>query len=386
MDQEEFSILLSKYLDGTASPDEKKALESFYLEKQKKDNAMSRLDEDKAKQVWQEIDATVTETTKSHYLKKILWTAACVIAILTVSVLLIQRFSNSGHSSIQEQSLAKIPDTLQADAPPAGNKAQLILANGNRVILSGDTVLRISDFNRLENGVLVCNTNAVETKEKYAFQTLIVPRGGQFQLELMDGTKIWLNAASKIRFPAAFEEGDRKVYLMEGEAFFEVAKQNVHGKRIPFVVDVRGEEVQVLGTSFNVNAYQKNKVFTALVEGSIQVRDQYRNRNQVIKPGEESSISKEGIEVYAKDVKQMDAWRRGIFSFSPDMKLIAILEELGRWYDFEIVMPNKPIDKTFEGKVSKKLHASKIIDMLNYSGIKCTLINTPNGKKLIVKP
>lgn len=123
MDQEEFSILLSKYLDGTASPDEKKALESFYLEKQKKDNAMSRLDEDKAKQVWQEIDATVTATTKSHYLKKIMWTAACVIAILTVSVLIIQRFSNSGHSSIQEQSLAKIPDTLQADAPPADRKS-----------------------------------------------------------------------------------------------------------------------------------------------------------------------------------------------------------------------------------------------------------------------
>lgn len=384
MDQEEFSILLAKYLDGTASPDEIKALESFYLEKQKKDNAMPMLDEDKAKQVWQEIDATVTETNKSHYLKKILWTAACAIAILSVSLLVIQRFSN--HRSLQEQPLAKIADALQVDAPPAGNKAQLILANGNRVILAGDTVMRISDFNRLENGVLVCNANAVEAKEKYAYQTLIVPRGGQFQLELADGTKIWVNAASKVRFPTAFEEGDRKVYLMEGEAFFEVAKKNVNGKRIPFVVDVRGEEVQVLGTSFNVNAYQKNKVFTALVEGSVQVRDRYRNKNRILKPGEESIISKKGLEVYAKDMEQMDAWRRGIFIFSADMKLASILEELGRWYDFEVVMPKKPIDKTFEGKVSKKLHASNIIDMLNYSGIKCKLINTPTGKKLIVKP
>lgn len=384
IDQDEFNALLTKYLDGRASVEEIRMLESFYLSKQLQDKSIRTLSDEKARQVWKGINTTIFNSQKRIVKKSTIWAAACTIAILMISLWTI--LSNLTYQKSTEQSSIVSTDTVPVDASPGSDKAQLILANGQVIPLDSETAREVGVFNRLEKGgTLVMQADGANQEEQYAYQTLIVPRGGQFKLVLSDGSKIWVNSASRLRFPTSFGKDSRKIFLEEGEAFFEVAKQDIAGRRIPFIVDVKGEQVSVLGTAFNVSTYYRSAIVTSLVEGSVKVNDSRTKKNIILRPGQESILNASGIQVKERNIEQMDAWREGIFSFSGDMKITDVLQQIGRWYDFDIVMPTAPVNKSFEGKISKRLKASHIIELLNYSGIKCELINTDSGKKLVVK-
>src|SRR5690606_18957184 len=155
--------------------------------------------------------------------------------------------------------------------------------------------------------------------------TLTTPRGGQYQTTLSDGTKVWLNAGSSLRYPLHFPT-DKRVVTLEGEAFFEVS----HDTKRPFTVRVADTEIEVLGTQFNVNSYRN--VTTTLVAGSVKIAND--TGQQLLKPGQEARVE-EHITVHAADIDKVTAWKNGYFHFKDD-NMMEIMDQLARWYDVDV--------------------------------------------------
>ncbi len=265
------------------------------------------------------------------------------------------------------------------DVLPGGDKAILTLADGSTIVLDS-----------AQNGALAQqgNTKVIKlggklaydpagTSKEVVYNTITTPRGGQYQVELPDGSQVWLNAASSLRFPTAFAGKERRVEI-SGEAYFEVAKN----KAMPFVVSVNGAEVQVLGTHFNIMAYNEEKaVKTTLLEGS--VRFVSGNNNSLLKPGQQSQLSKEGqVKVISSvDVDEVMAWKNGMFNFK-NADLETVMRQLSRWYDVDIEYQGEIKPKKFGGEIQRDLNLSEVLEGLKETGIHFRI----EGKKLIVLP
>lgn len=273
----------------------------------------------------------------------------------------------------KEQPAAVIAENKPTDIAPGTNKAVLTLTNGstvtldslgNQVIKQGATVVH------QKNGQLQYDTESNTTAVGY--NILTVPRGGQFHVVLPDGSKVWLNAASSLRYPTAFTGNERLVEL-QGQGYFEVAK-NVEQ---PFVVKVDEMTVKVLGTSFDVMAYKDEKAInTTLITGAVKVND------QVLKPGQQASLDNANgcMYVYNADIQQVIAWKTGFFEFD-NAKLADIMRQVSRWYDVDITY-NKNIEpKLFGGRISRNLPLSEILHMLEANGAKFNM----NGRSLIIE-
>ncbi|EOR94312.1 putative anti-sigma factor [Arcticibacter svalbardensis MN12-7] len=221
------------------------------------------------------------------------------------------------------------------DILPAEYKASLTLGNGKTMELSDQTSLP-----QMGSG---------------GMYTLTVPKGGTFKLLLHDGTRVWLNASSKLRYPNTFTGSERKVYL-EGEAFFEVTKDRSR----PFLVMVEGKTIEVLGTSFNVHAYH-GKVQATLVEGSIKIIN--KGRYSFLKPGQEAIITDQHTEVSAVDVKPTIAWKNGEFYFNED-PLPEIMNEISRWYDVQVVYTGNISQGKYTGAISRQATLAEVLEML----------------------
>lgn len=226
-----------------------------------------------------------------------------------------------------------------AEIIPGVGKAQLKLANGQIVNLDDSVQFKIEE---IEGTEISTSERMIRYKEKDTlrtaiteekYNTLIIPRGGEYALELADGTRVWLNAESTLKYPVKFVGGERKVE-MTGEGYFEVAKN----KEKPFIVMVNGVDVRVLGTSFNVSAYNEN-VITTLVEGKVQLK---RGVDSVILLPDQQGVwvkEKQGFEVKQVDARNFSLWREGIFYFE-DVDLETILDEMARWYNVHIFYRN----------------------------------------------
>jgi len=270
---------------------------------------------------------------------------------------------------------------------PGRNTATLTLADGSVVVLDsaengtltsqGDVkVIKISD------GLLSFNAPSSNPKEA-VYNTISTPRGGQYQIELADGTKVWLNAASSLKFPTAFIGNERTV-VMSGEGYFEVAKD----KKMPFNVIANGIRIDVLGTHFNVNAYSdENTIATTLLEGSLKVTNQAiagkRSQSLIIKPGQQAKLTSEReIElVNDVDVEQAVAWKNGQFQFD-NQDIGTIMRQVSRWYDVDVVYRGPVPQRFFTGKISRSSNASQVIRMLEYAGVNVSLV----GKNIVVVP
>ncbi len=194
---------------------------------------------------------------------------------------------------------------------------------------------------RLQNGLLSYDDGRDAGASSEAFNTITTPPGRQFQIVLPDGTKIWLNAASNLRYPVAFSAGERKV-MVEGEAYLEVAED----ARRPFMVDVAGQsEIQVLGTSFNINAYKDEKAQrTTLLQGRVRVKT--AKVEKVLSPGQEAVVS-DGLTVQENaNLTQAVAWKNGIFHFD-NASLESVMRQLSRWYDVEVIYEKQVPALTF---------------------------------------
>lgn len=209
------------------------------------------------------------------------------------------------------------------------------------------------------------------------YNTINTARGNLYKLVLSDSSRVWLNSASSLRFPAVFSGTERSVELA-GEADFEVARN----KTMPFRVKVNGMEVEVLGTRFNVNAYtDEGAVETTLLEGAVKVRND--KGFVLIKPGEQAVTKNNETEIGVSeaDLDQVMAWQEGFFEFD-NTELPVIMRQISRWYDVDIIYKGQTGDKKFGGRISKSLNLGDVLILLEANGVRFTL----EGKTLIVKP
>ena len=233
-----------------------------------------------------------------------------------------------------EPPTAGLAPAATEEVAPGGNKARLLLGNGKALVLDQMADGPISGDAQLhkEDAALVYGPSGGNSSN-----TLITPKGGQYRVQLEDGTKVWLNAASSLEYPVAFNGGDRTVRLT-GEAYFEVAKNATK----PFFVQVNGMTVQVLGTNFNINAYAEEKRFTTtLLEGAVRVVA--GNQRLTLAPGEQTSLEKGILQRAAGDAEDAIAWKNGIFTFK-NHELAAVMRDISRWYDVNIIY-DKGIDE-----------------------------------------
>lgn len=275
---------------------------------------------------------------------------------------------------------AQIPMAIHSsDIAPGTNGAILTLSNGSRIVLDSihtDTIsLQDGSVARVSGNKLVYENKGKEN----TYNTMSTPNGRQFQLQLPDGTRVWLNSASSIRYPTAFSGTVRDVEIT-GEAYFEVARDADR----PFRVNVRNKaEVEVLGTNFNVNAYDNElTINTTLLEGSVRVL-QRGHQGVVIKPGQQAQIvntlpqqesSKPGeIKVIADaNIEKTVAWKDGLFNFN-GAKLDEVMRQLERWYDIHVIYENGVPDIELAGKMTRGVSLQGLLIVLKELGVHCKL-------------
>lgn len=264
---------------------------------------------------------------------------------------------------------------------PGKAGAILTLADGSQVVLDSLDNGVIANQNGarvvLRNGQLAYDP-AENGNGEIVFNTISTPKGRQFQVTLPDGTLVWLNAASSIRYPTVFSGEERKVEVT-GEAYFEVAKN----AKMPFRLNVNNKaEINVLGTHFNVNAYDNEKaIATTLLEGSVRVA---ANLDQpvILQPGQQAQIAKAGINVIENaDIDKVIAWKNGLFHFE-GATLAEIMRQLERWYDIEVVYEKGIPDIEFEGEMTRDVSLNGLLVMLGKTEMHFRL----EGRKLIVLP
>ena len=265
------------------------------------------------------------------------------------------------------------------DIPPGGNKATLTLANGKQVIL--DSLSSTESFR--QGSSLVTNTDGqlAYSVEKnpidVVFNTLTTPRGGQYQVTLSDGSKAWLNAESSIYFPTNFTGNERRVRIT-GEVYFEIEKN----PDMPFKVDVGQMEIRVLGTHFNINAYDSGDIIkTTLLEGSVEV---IREKSTLrLRPGQQAQVTSKGETSVVDNVNidEVVAWKAGYFQFnSADIE--TVMRQITRWYDVEVLYEGK-VTKLFGGSIPRDMSASNVFKALELTGGVNFEID---GKTIIVRP
>ncbi|MGF6846032.1 transmembrane sensor [Chitinophaga sp. W3I9] len=304
------------------------------------------------------------------------WAAAVLLLIVATSILLLVTKTRKA-----DKLPAVVTENIKKDVKPGGTKAMLTLANGNVIALDSSlkgTLAKQGDVNlHVSPGMLKYDQNKQTAANSIAYNILKTPKGGQYQLELPDGSKVWLNAASSLKFPTAFVGKERRVEL-NGEAYFEVARNASQ----PFFVSVNNASIAVLGTSFNVMAYADEAAMrTTLLEGAVKVSQ--ANASSVLKPGEQSLLEPNGkMKVIENaDVSLAVAWKNGLTSFkSADIK--TIMRQVERWYDVEVVYSGAIPVRSFTGDIPRDANLSELLRLLEISRIHFKM----EQRRLIVMP
>lgn len=273
-----------------------------------------------------------------------------------------------------------VEQRVSHDALPGGNRATLALSGGKTIVLdSADNGLLATlggiNVQKAKDGQLIYRVTGDAQSDDVAFNTLSTPRGGQYQIVLPDGSKVWLNAASSLRFPAVFKGKERRLELT-GEAYFEVASN----PDMPFKVVFGNTEVEVLGTHFNIMAYDDEAVMEAtLLEGSVSIRR--GGVMNMLRPGQQASMEHNGVATVIEhvDVSEAVAWKDGLFQFH-DADLQSVMREAARWYDLDVTYEGDIPQRRFTGRISRNVKASELLSILKYTGVNFKI----EDKKIIV--
>ncbi|TSJ40529.1 DUF4974 domain-containing protein [Mucilaginibacter corticis] len=378
MQQHEANVLWTKFLAGQCTDEERLLVESWFHH--------LNIDE--------EIDLSESEIDTSHQKMweavrpveakiKPLWHRIAIAAsvIICLSFAAIYYLHKPGP---QKQMVYNKPQDLL----PGGNKAILTLSNGKKIVLNniknGNVAVQAgAQIVKTQNGQLVYslnNTNPglpAESAGSLTYNTITTPRGGQWQLTLPDGSRVWLNAASSITFPAMFSGQNRNVKIT-GEVYFEV----VHNAAKPFNVTVGGLTIEDLGTHFNINAYDdEGSIKTTLLEGSVKVSS--RAASTTLIPGQQSSVDQNSDKIYVKnaDVDEAISWKNGLFQFDrADIK--TVMREFARWYDVNVQYSGKIPVRAFSGSIDRNTKASVALQILSIQGVHFQI----KDKQIIVLP
>ncbi len=292
--------------------------------------------------------------TKNLYWGKI---AAAAIILITLSI--------GGLYYLSRKDI-KSSDELAHDIAPGGNKAILTLANGEKISLSdakngklavaaGVTVTKLSD------GKIVYAI-APGKVSNTALNSIETPRGGQYEVILPDGSKVLLNAASSLTYPASFVALKERRVELKGEAYFEIAKD----KRHPFIVKSENQEIKVLGTHFNINSYIDEPVTkTTLVEGSVLIK--VSGVEEVLSPGNQAVNGPDGLDVVEANLDEVLAWKNGYFMFDSE-SIESVMRKISRWYNVDVVFKGLVSKDKFGGTVSRFANVSQVLRKLEYTG------------------
>jgi len=373
--------LLKKYLAGNCTEQERGLLETWYLQYYQQD--LPDLSETSRQQLRQEVWAALPNHTKEETQNPIRKKFNFLPYISAAAILIV--FSCIGLYVYKVlQTVPKPVDVMTAAATIAPGKytASLTLVNGKTINLS-DTktgVVVNADETKYNDGTAIPSSLRAEVKQSQLV-VASTPLGGTYQFTLPDGTKVWLNAASTLKFPSSFAGLiSRKVELIGGEAYFEVSKDKSH----PFIVTSNGQQVEVLGTHFNINAYNDDgSTKTTLEEGSVRVSSS--TSLATLKPGQQSILNSNTIKVSSADLETTLAWKNGLFSFT-DADVKTIMPQIARWYNINIEYAGDIPKDLITGGISRQSNLATVLKMLEMVHLKFSL-TAQNGKQtLIISP
>lgn len=325
-------------------------------------------------------DSLNKKKTKYRYEKlRYVAAAAVFIAVAYFSFFLLSETSNPPDIEKTDRGITAIV--------PGGDKAFIILDDGSQVDLdkvSKDSLFTFEGISMIKNddGSVSYSVNAdFLAGEEIKYHTIVTPRGGQYQLTLSDGTQVWLNASSSLKFPLRFDDKVREVEL-QGEAYFEVAKQNHKSRRVPFIVQSGSQELEVLGTIFNIQAYNED-VITTLVEGKVRLGSVQSDDKIELNPQDQAVLKKNQKHFKVEKVNPMYAmaWKDGNFAFKK-ASIKEVMEEVARWYDVEVEYRTTERGSRFTGTISKFEQLDKLLQFIEMTG---SVQFSTEGRKIVVQ-
>jgi ferric-dicitrate binding protein FerR (iron transport regulator) len=368
---------LLNYLENSDDRQLKQIMQGRFVNDIKNSHSISKQSSEKLlKVIHGKIDMEKVKSASPVVSLRKIAVAVSIVGLIVVTAIILMN-KNSSAPIVKAQNNDR---KFKNDVDPGGNKATLTLADGSVISLDdakNGTLTQQGNARVIKlDGKLLYDPTSNNTKQ-IVYNTISTPKGGQYQLELPDGSLVWLNATSSVRFPTTFTDKERRVEIM-GEAYFEVAKD----ANKPFIVSVNNSEVQVLGTHFNINAYDdEEEVRTTLLEGSVKFVN--ANINTILKPGQQSRLTKEGnVNVASNvDVDDVIAWKNGRFNFD-NAGIESVMRQLTRWYDVEVDYKGKT-DDLFIAEMRRDIKLSDALKALELTGkVKFEI----DGRKIIVMP
>jgi transmembrane sensor len=389
-----FEHLYQQYIDDTCTKEEREEFLSMVAENPDSDIMGSLLDS-----TWKKLNPKELSFPQSDHvldnilsqhprttIKKIsiyqyITAIAAMVAIITTGVYFYQKEKSK-----------PIPQANAANILAGTNKATLTLADGTVINLDSATSGELAEQTGLKitktaDGQLIYNiidhNTKISASTEIAYNTITTPRGGQYQVNLPDGSKIWLNSASSLKYPLLFDKGQRKVELT-GEAYFEVTSLIKDGQntKMPFIVKTDKQEVEVLGTHFNINSYtDENITRSTLLEGAVRVTSlSTEHTSSILKPGQQSILNNNTLKVQTVDTEEVVAWKNGYFQFN-ESDLGSIMRQISRWYNIDVVFEGRSPNDLFHFKAPKDQNLSEILKIFELNGINLKI----EGRTLIVK-
>lgn len=382
MDIKQARALLHRYQTGNINQSEKELVERWY--RQLVETGEWKWGEGEREQLQQTIEHSILKkisgasgmhTARSSN-RRIWWVAASVTILLGISVYFLRFNKRLEPKQIVEAKT--LPDDVQA---PQSSKAMITLANGQKVYLdsigNGAAVLQgNAKLVKLANGEIVYRS-AGKPDGEIQYNTLVNPRGSKvINMVLTDGTKVWLNAGSSLVYPVIFA-GNKREVAVTGEAYFEVT----HDNSKQFIVHKGSMDVVVMGTHFNVNAFEDDddNIKVTLLEGSVNVKN--GSSNGFLNPGEQALVHKEIKIVRDVNIEKVMAWKNGYFQFDKS-SLQSVLKQVARWYDIEVIYEGTNRHREFVGEIERDLNLAEMLSILEINKVSFII----EGKTLIVKP
>lgn len=392
VDKEKWRQLFQQYLDGNYSREDLKKLAAGFSDQEDARYLQELMDEffadpESSEEVGNERIQKILHHMDTHIRKAVplptwkedipekrrypFWKYAAVL-LIGITTYFVGNF-------VFQHIIASSDNSSKKAAPvilPGTNRATLTLGDGKRVELSSSKSTVVMEAGRIHYN----DGTDVVKKAVASHAVLSTPKGGQYQVVLSDGSQVWLNAQSTLKYPLEFT-GDSRTVEIEGEGYFTVARD----KKRPFKVISKGQEVTVLGTSFNVSAYTNETVKTTLVSGAVQVR--HADQSTILQPGEQSSVSRsEGLSKRQVDMEEAIAWKSGIFYFNRT-NIREAMAQLSRWYNIEIVYEGNPRVLHFYGRISRDYTLAQVLEVLHLGGLRFEIQQRgENEHILLIKP
>jgi transmembrane sensor len=352
MEKEALQKLFKKYHEGKCTEDEKALLEAWYLDFNEHElDISSKKIRVIGKRIFRELPGNHIAFFKIGV--KLALAAGVIGMMIAIGFKYMRPNQNPNNTAVIQE------------IKPGGNNAILTLASGQKINLSTATNGQIAKqggthIYKIANGQISYKPIALSAAGNVMLtNTISTPKGGQWKVTLPDGTKVWLNSLTSFSYPESFAQQKKRVVSLQGEAYFEVARDKTH----PFIVRTNNQTVEVLGTHFNINSYtDEQSIKTTLSEGRVKVST-LSGKMKMLKPGHQSIVTDQEIEVKEVDVNEMLAWKNGYFQFN-DEPINSVMKKLGRWYNFEILYKGAVPSDNINGKISRNKDLSQVLKAL----------------------